>query len=184
VGGKEFKEWGRKERPDRRSSPPIVLVLVIVLDSMLLVPRDAATRFFKRLSVGFQKRSGRQRSKIDNEHDDDAIGRFTMMSKPNEKKIIVALMKRYGRTFSSEVGIKMGNPTPSALFRWLCASLQSLVFRRRQRSRRNHEIRIRSDATANATAAAKRTVRLNLLIRLSYSSTKRHEVVVDCIAVF
>lgn len=46
-----------------------------------------------------------------------------MMSKPNEKKIIVALMKRHGRTFSSEVGIKMGNPTPSALFRWLCASL-------------------------------------------------------------
>jgi hypothetical protein len=46
-----------------------------------------------------------------------------MISKPNEKKIIVALMKRHGRTFSGELGIKMGNPTPSALFRWLCASL-------------------------------------------------------------
>jgi hypothetical protein len=49
---------------------------------------------------------------------------FTMMmSKPNEKKIIAVLMKQHGRTSSSELGIKMENAPPSALFRWLCASL-------------------------------------------------------------
>ena len=48
---------------------------------------------------------------------------FTMMSKPNEKKIIAVLMKQHGRTFSSELEIKMENATSSALFRWLCASL-------------------------------------------------------------
>jgi len=46
-----------------------------------------------------------------------------MMSKPNEKKIIAVLMKQHGRTFSSELEIKMENATSSALFRWLCASL-------------------------------------------------------------
>jgi len=38
---------------------------------------------------------------------------FTMISKPNEKKIIAVLMKQHGRTFSSEFGIKMENATPS-----------------------------------------------------------------------
>jgi len=46
-----------------------------------------------------------------------------MMSKPNEKKIIATLMKQHGRTFSSELEIKMENAPSSALFRWLCASL-------------------------------------------------------------
>jgi hypothetical protein len=32
-------------------------------------------------------------------------------------------MKQHGRTFSSELGIKMERATSSALFRWLCASL-------------------------------------------------------------
>jgi hypothetical protein len=35
-----------------------------------------------------------------------------MMSKPNEKKVIAVLMKQHGRTFSSELGIKMRNATP------------------------------------------------------------------------
>jgi hypothetical protein len=45
------------------------------------------------------------------------------MSQPSETKVIAALMKKHGRTFSSELGIKMERATSSALFRWLCASL-------------------------------------------------------------
>jgi len=45
------------------------------------------------------------------------------MSKPSEAKIIAALMKKHGRTYSGELGIKMESATPSGLFRWLCASL-------------------------------------------------------------
>jgi hypothetical protein len=45
------------------------------------------------------------------------------MSKPSETKVIAVLMKKHGRTFSSELGIKMERATPSALFRWFCASL-------------------------------------------------------------
>lgn len=45
------------------------------------------------------------------------------MSKPSQKQIIRALMKRQGRTFSGELGIKLESETPSALFRWLCAAL-------------------------------------------------------------
>jgi hypothetical protein len=50
-----------------------------------------------------------------------------MMSKPHEKKIIVALMKRHGRTFSRELGIEMGNPTSSALFPTKADELAKLV---------------------------------------------------------
>jgi hypothetical protein len=45
------------------------------------------------------------------------------MSNSGETKIIAVLMKKHGRTFSSELGIKMERATPSVLFRWLCASL-------------------------------------------------------------
>jgi endonuclease III len=45
------------------------------------------------------------------------------MSKPSETKVIAVLMKKHGRTFSSELGIKIERATSSALFRWLCASL-------------------------------------------------------------
>ena len=45
------------------------------------------------------------------------------MSKPSKKQIVAALLKRHGRFFSSELGIKLGSNSPSALFRWLCAAL-------------------------------------------------------------
>lgn len=38
-------------------------------------------------------------------------------------KIIAVLLERYGRTFSSELGIDIARNTPSVLFRLLCASL-------------------------------------------------------------
>jgi hypothetical protein len=45
------------------------------------------------------------------------------MSSSIETKVVAVLMKKHGRTFSSELGIKMESASPSALFRWLCASL-------------------------------------------------------------
>jgi hypothetical protein len=36
---------------------------------------------------------------------------------------VKALLEKYGRTFSDELGIKLEGNTPSALFRWLCAAL-------------------------------------------------------------
>jgi endonuclease III len=45
------------------------------------------------------------------------------MSESDQKKIIAALLKRHGRTFADELGIKLQSDTPSALFRWLCAAL-------------------------------------------------------------
>lgn len=38
-------------------------------------------------------------------------------------KVVKALLEKYGRTFSHELGIKLESNTPSALFRWLCAAL-------------------------------------------------------------
>jgi hypothetical protein len=38
-------------------------------------------------------------------------------------KVVKALLEKYGRTFSDELGIKLESNTPSALFRWLCAAL-------------------------------------------------------------
>lgn len=45
------------------------------------------------------------------------------MSKPDQKRIVGAVMERHGRTFSGELGIKLEGETPSAFFRWLCAAL-------------------------------------------------------------
>jgi endonuclease III len=45
------------------------------------------------------------------------------VSKPDEKQVVAALLKRHGRTFSGELGIKLESNSPSALFRWLCAAL-------------------------------------------------------------
>jgi len=39
------------------------------------------------------------------------------------KNLIAALLAQYGRTYSEELGINVARGTPSALFRWLCASL-------------------------------------------------------------
>jgi thermostable 8-oxoguanine DNA glycosylase len=38
-------------------------------------------------------------------------------------QIVQALLRKYGYTFSEELGIKLESNTPSALFRWLCATL-------------------------------------------------------------
>ncbi|PWU11736.1 MAG: hypothetical protein C5B47_00425 [Verrucomicrobia bacterium] len=38
-------------------------------------------------------------------------------------QIVQALLKKYGYTFSEELGIKLESNTPSALYRWLCATL-------------------------------------------------------------
>jgi hypothetical protein len=45
------------------------------------------------------------------------------MSESDQKRIIAALLKRHGRTFADELGIKLQSDTPSALFGWLCAAL-------------------------------------------------------------
>jgi hypothetical protein len=41
----------------------------------------------------------------------------------NDNAVIEALLDRHGRIFSHELGIDLAANTPSALFRWLCASL-------------------------------------------------------------
>jgi hypothetical protein len=38
-------------------------------------------------------------------------------------KTVKMLLRKYGCTFSEELGIKLENNTPSVLFRWLCATL-------------------------------------------------------------
>jgi endonuclease III len=38
-------------------------------------------------------------------------------------KVTKALLQKYGRTFSHELGIKLESNTPAALFCWLCAAL-------------------------------------------------------------
>ncbi|HEY5706813.1 MAG TPA: hypothetical protein VIS96_14705 [Terrimicrobiaceae bacterium] len=42
---------------------------------------------------------------------------------PDSAKVVKALLEKYGRTFSDELGIKLESNTPSMLFRWLCAAL-------------------------------------------------------------
>jgi hypothetical protein len=46
-----------------------------------------------------------------------------MAWKPARKQVVVALLDRSGRTYCSELRISIERNTPSALFRWLCASL-------------------------------------------------------------
>lgn len=43
--------------------------------------------------------------------------------KQRTHRIVQVLLKKYGCTFSEELGIKLESNTPSALFRWLCATL-------------------------------------------------------------
>lgn len=45
------------------------------------------------------------------------------MAKPSKDKVVEALLERHGRTYAEELGIKLDRPTPSALFRLLCASI-------------------------------------------------------------
>jgi hypothetical protein len=45
------------------------------------------------------------------------------MAGPSRKRIIDALLERHGKTYAAELGIDLGKGTPSALFRWLCASI-------------------------------------------------------------
>ena len=44
------------------------------------------------------------------------------MAKPSKGRVVEALLEHHGRTYAEELGIKLGRPTPSALFRLLCAS--------------------------------------------------------------
>ena len=39
------------------------------------------------------------------------------------KATVAALLDRHGRTYADELGIDLGEGTPSPLFRWLCASM-------------------------------------------------------------
>jgi hypothetical protein len=41
----------------------------------------------------------------------------------SKQDTVKSILKEHGRTFSSELGIKVESGTPSALFRWLCASI-------------------------------------------------------------
>lgn len=41
----------------------------------------------------------------------------------DSNKIVRALLRKHGRTFSEELDIRLRSNTPSALFRWLCAVL-------------------------------------------------------------
>jgi hypothetical protein len=45
------------------------------------------------------------------------------VSTPSHEQLVAALLEVHGRTFSSELGIRLESNTPSLLFRWLCASL-------------------------------------------------------------
>jgi endonuclease III len=45
------------------------------------------------------------------------------MAGPSRKRIIDALLEHHGKTYAAELGIDLGKGTPSALFRWLCASI-------------------------------------------------------------
>jgi endonuclease III len=45
------------------------------------------------------------------------------MTGPSRKRVIGALLERHGKTYAAELGIDLGKGTPSALFRWLCASI-------------------------------------------------------------
>ena len=40
-----------------------------------------------------------------------------------QKATVAALLDRHGRTYADELGIDLGEGTPSPLFRWLCASM-------------------------------------------------------------
>jgi hypothetical protein len=44
-------------------------------------------------------------------------------TKARRRDVVQALLARHGRTYSQEIGINLGGNTPSALFRWLCASI-------------------------------------------------------------
>jgi endonuclease III len=45
------------------------------------------------------------------------------MAKPSKDQIVKALLARHGQTYAQEFGVKLERGTPSALFRWLCASM-------------------------------------------------------------
>jgi hypothetical protein len=45
------------------------------------------------------------------------------MAGPSRKRIVDALLERHGKTYAAELGIDLDKGTPSALFRWLCASI-------------------------------------------------------------
>ncbi len=45
------------------------------------------------------------------------------MNETMKRKLVTILLERHGRAHSEELGIKIGRNTPSALFRWLMASL-------------------------------------------------------------
>jgi hypothetical protein len=53
----------------------------------------------------------------------ESLPQIPEMTKPSENEIVAALIKRHGRTFSSELGINLNSATPSALSRWLCGLL-------------------------------------------------------------
>jgi hypothetical protein len=40
-----------------------------------------------------------------------------------KRDIVAALLDRHGRTYAQDLGIDLSQNTPSALFRWLCASI-------------------------------------------------------------
>jgi hypothetical protein len=45
------------------------------------------------------------------------------MARPSNDRITAALLNRHGQTYAEELKIDLGRGTPSALFRWLCASI-------------------------------------------------------------
>lgn len=45
------------------------------------------------------------------------------MSRPTEQRIVEALLRRHGRTYASEAGIRLARNTPAPLFQLLCLSL-------------------------------------------------------------
>ena len=108
-----------------------------------------------------------------------------MMSKPNEKKIIAVLMKQHGRMFSSELGIKMEN-APSAVFRWLCASLLFSVRIGNEIATEAARALTKSEwTTARKIAAAtweERTRVLNHAAYASYDELDRASVICRCLA--
>jgi endonuclease III len=46
-----------------------------------------------------------------------------MVASSEQKAVAAELLRRHGRTYAEDLGIRLARGTPSPLFRWLCASL-------------------------------------------------------------
>ena len=85
-------------------------------------------------------------------------------------RIIKVLLDRYGQTYSEELGIDLKSPSPSALFRWLCATmLFSARINTRQAIRAAKALRQRGWTTPRKMTATTWEDRTRTLNRAGYA---------------